>query len=49
MKAAVIAILVASVLAAPCIYEISSKEPSPLVGLIDASRLGQEPLPPTGP
>ncbi|EJT05548.1 hypothetical protein RCCGE510_09965 [Rhizobium sp. CCGE 510] len=34
MKLMIICILGAVVFAAPCIYDISSQEPSPLVGLL---------------
>ncbi|EJZ21858.1 hypothetical protein NE852_11770 [Rhizobium sp. Pop5] len=37
MRLMIICILGAAVFAAPCIYDVSSKEPSPLAGLMTAA------------
>lgn len=36
MKRLMICALVAAVFAAPCVYDLSSREPSPLTGLLTA-------------
>ncbi|MBW9118253.1 hypothetical protein JNB88_32110 [Rhizobium cauense] len=50
MKLALICILLAGVFAAPCVYDITSKEPSPLNGLVALSAStplqGDAPAPP---
>lgn len=38
MKAATICILIATVFAAPCIYDVASTEPSPLNGLLAVTK-----------
>jgi hypothetical protein len=37
MKKTILAIMVAAVLAAPCIYDVLSNEPSPLAGIVALS------------
>jgi len=37
MRLMIICILGATVFAAPCIYDVSSREPSPLAGLVTAA------------
>ncbi|WP_208600441.1 hypothetical protein [Rhizobium bangladeshense] len=37
MRLMIICVLGAAVFAAPCIYDMSSREPSPLVGLVTAT------------
>ncbi|MBB4112982.1 MULTISPECIES: hypothetical protein [Rhizobium] len=37
MRLMIICILGAAVFAAPCIYDVSSQEPSPLAGLVTAA------------
>ncbi|NNU65824.1 MULTISPECIES: hypothetical protein [unclassified Rhizobium] len=37
MRLMIICILGATVFAAPCIYDVSSQEPSPLAGLVTAA------------
>ncbi len=44
MKLAIICVVAATIFAAPCIYDISSKEPSPLSGLLAASQAVELPL-----
>jgi hypothetical protein len=42
MKIAIICLLAVTVLAAPCIYDASSNEPSPLNGLVAAAKPGTQ-------
>ncbi len=42
MKIAIICLLAITVLAAPCIYDITSNEPSPLNGLVAAIQPGKQ-------
>jgi len=44
MKRIVICILAVTVFAAPCIYDVFSNEPSPLLGLLAAAALAPESL-----
>ena len=43
MRLMIICILGAAVFAAPCIYDISSQEPSPLAGLVTAAAAASSP------
>jgi hypothetical protein len=43
MRLMIICILGAAVFAAPCIYDISSQEPSPLAGLVTAASATSSP------
>jgi RsiW-degrading membrane proteinase PrsW (M82 family) len=42
MKIAVFAVMIAAVLASPCIYDVMSNEPSPLAVVIGSPLLGAE-------
>lgn len=44
MRLMIICVLAAAVFAAPCIYDISSHEPSPLAGLVTAAFAVEQPL-----
>nr|WP_261334195.1 hypothetical protein [Rhizobium leguminosarum] len=46
MKAATICILIATVFAAPCIYDVASTEPSPLNGLLAVTQAVGGPVSP---
>ncbi|WP_168323764.1 hypothetical protein [Rhizobium leguminosarum] len=43
MRLMIICILGATIFAAPCIYNVSSQEPSPLAGLVTAASSGERP------
>jgi hypothetical protein len=43
MRLMMICILGATIFAAPCIYDVSSQEPSPLAGLVTAVSSGKKP------
>ncbi|MBY5395560.1 hypothetical protein AB9F35_18900 [Rhizobium leguminosarum] len=41
MRLMMICILGATIFAAPCIYDVTSQEPSPLAGLVTAASAGE--------